>query len=99
MSCQGDPSSVYKIKSNQDGETMDHPLEERKREQKLKYRGSTRGGPKSRKAGGGLDVCMTLLRSLKMVASINSVVSTVSGKISCLKSLDWKSGESVLPLN
>lgn len=71
MSCQGDPSLVYKIRANQDGETTEHPLEERKREQKLKYRDSTRSGPKSRKAGGGLEVCMTLLRSLKMVDSIN----------------------------
>lgn len=55
---------MYKVKSNQDGETMDHPLEERKRAQELKYRGSTRSGPKPRKAGGGLEVCMTLLRSL-----------------------------------
>lgn len=41
---------TYKIKSNQDGKTVDHPFEGLKREQKLKDRGNRRRGQESRES-------------------------------------------------
>ena len=55
---------MYKIESNQDGKTADHPSEGLKREPKLTYRGNRREDKNPGKAG-GLEACVTLLRSLK----------------------------------
>ena len=55
---------MYKIESNQDGKTVDHRSEGLKREPKLKYRDNRREGKNPGKAG-GLEACVTPLRSLK----------------------------------
>lgn len=65
---------------------------------KIKYGGNKRKEQKSRKVGGGLDVCMTPLGSLKGTDHISPVVSTVSDGVSHLKSLYWQSQEYVLLL-